>query len=343
MSVRQEVAPVGKQQTTLNDVWEEYASVVLDGCTARTAYVYRNAFKKRVAHTLGVLPVADIGPLDVRKAWAMWSGSQSSKVDALSVTSKTLQVALEAGLVQSNVARGLRLKRQPEKSPASRALTPAELSAFIARVPAGPYRRIVQALAYSGCRLGEICGLTPADIDMGNRLIRVARSLSPDPSGKLTMGDTKSHKVRMVPVLPQLVPVLEEAMAGRGAHDLIFVGPRGGALDASNLARAIGLHKWRDEVRLYPLGERALRLNDLRHTACVLMLRAGIPANDVQALMGHSSLATTQIYARADSAAAMRAGERFGAWLATTTTGDNSVPGFPKAHEINRHNSGVAA
>lgn len=302
--------------TTLEEVWVDYQAVVLDEVTERTAYVYRNAWVKRVAPTLGKLTVADITPLEVRKAWALWEGSTSTKIDALAVTSKVLGVAVEAGYIRSNPARGLRLKRKPAKSPAARSLSPAELATFIERTPTGCYRRIVQALAYTGCRLGEVAALTPTDVDLERGLIRIARSLSPDSRGKLTVGDTKSHRDRVVPILPQLVSVIREAMEGKQPHDLLFPGPRGGALDSANLSRSIGLKVWRDEVRVYPPGEKPLHLHDLRHTAATLMCRAGIPVHEVQAILGHSSLAVTQLYARANNEAAMRAGALFGGFLA---------------------------
>lgn len=314
-SVRE--APNAVETVTLNRVFEDYQPLVLADVTARTAYVYQNAWRKRVSASLGLLPVVGITGLDIRMAWTGWDGSQSTKTDALAVTSKTLSVAVDAGLIRSNPARGLRLKRKPSKSPAARALSPEELAAFIAHAPGGHYRRIIQALAYTGCRLGEVAALTCADADMGRGLIRVARSLSPDPSGKLAAGDTKSHRDRVVPILPQLVPVIEEAAEGKGVHDLLFTGPRGGALDSGNLSRSIGLKAWRDDVRVYPPGEKPLHLHDLRHTTATLLCRAGVPVTDVQAILGHSSLAVTQIYARANDEAALRAGKRFGAFLAS--------------------------
>ncbi|MGO1629521.1 tyrosine-type recombinase/integrase [Microbacterium sp.] len=301
---------------TLNQLFERYLPLVLADVAPKTAYAYQNAWRKRVSGSLGQLPVVGITGLDIRMAWTGWDGVPSTKTDALAVASKTLSVAVDAGLIRSNPARGLRLKRKPGKSPAARALSPDELDAFIARTPEGHYRRIIVALAYTGCRLGEVAGLTRADVDVERGLIRVARSLSPDPTGKLVAGDTKSHRDRVVPILMQLLPVIEEAAEGKNPHDLLFTGPRGGALDSGNLTRSIGLQVWRDEVRVYPPGEPPLHLHDLRHTALTLMCRAGIPAPDVQRIAGHSSLAVTQLYARGNDESALRAGERFGAFLA---------------------------
>lgn len=308
--------PGVREVVTLNEVFERYRLLVLADVTARTAYTYENAWRRRVAGSLGALPVAALTGLDVRLAFAAWDGSQSTRTDALAVVSKTLSVAVDAGLIRSNPARGLRLKRKPGKSPAARALSPVELALFVELTPAGHYRRIVQALAYTGCRLGEVSALTRSDVDSERGLIRIARSLSPDPSGKLVLGSTKSHRERVVPILPQLSPVLAAASEGKNPHELLFTGPRGGALDSGNLTRSIGLHAWRDQVRVYPPGERQLHLHDLRHTALTLLCRAGVPVPDVQVIAGHASLATTQIYARGNEETAVRAGALFGSFLA---------------------------
>jgi Phage integrase family len=45
----------------------------------------------------------------------------------------------------------------------------------------------------------------------------------------------------------------------------------------------------------FPADERQLHWHDLRHTAAVMLFRSGVSAPDVQAILGHSSLAVTQI------------------------------------------------
>lgn len=301
---------------TLNSIWDEYQELILADVTERTAYVYTNAWRRRVRDDIGALPVTSIGRLTVKQAWARWDKSASTKNDALAVLSKTLEVAVDAGLITTNPARSLKLKRRTGKSPAGRALSREELDRFITFTPEGHYRRIIEALAYTGCRLGEIAALTASDVELERGLIRVARSLSPNSNGKLVMGDTKSHREREVPILPQLRKTLTAAMKDRKPHDLIFTGPRGGALDSGNLSRSIGLKKWRDHVRVFPPGAPRLHLHDLRHTAATLMCGAGVPTMVVKDILGHSSLAVTELYARANEAAVLAAGETFSLFLA---------------------------
>jgi integrase len=79
-------------------------------------------------------------------------------------------------------------------------------------------------------------------------------------------------------------------------------GPKGGRLQVSNVRRAV------DWPRLRLLLDRPdLRIHDLRHTLATLLSDAGSAANDVQAILGHSSMQVTERYSRACSDAAVRA------------------------------------
>ncbi|WP_373877411.1 tyrosine-type recombinase/integrase [Herbiconiux flava] len=189
--------------------------------------------------------------------------------------------------------------------PTSRALSLVEIDRLFAVIPEeGPYRRFIEAMLYTGCRLGEIAGLVCSDIDLQDRTIRVSRTASPGFSGELVVGPTKGRRVRTVPLPEPLIPSVVRAMRGGGPHDILFPGPRGGTINSKNLSRALRWSQVRESVKTFPPGEPKLHWHDLRHTAATMMFRAGLSAPDVQAIMGHSNLTVTQIYARggADSA-----------------------------------------
>ena len=131
------------------------------------------------------------------------------------------------------------------------------------------------------------------------------------------MGPTKPRRARYVPIIPQMRAVLDKAMEGKALSDLIFTGPRGGALDSSNLARSIGLIEWRDEVKTYPPGEDPLHLHDLRHTALTIMADAGATVLDIKAVAGRSTVKMTEHYARPGVAAAHRVGKKYSAALSS--------------------------
>lgn len=123
--------------------------------------------------------------------------------------------------------------------------------------------------------------------------------------GRIKEYTPKSHKERDVPIPAVLVPHLTAAMDGKPRSALVFTGPKGGRINGSNVRRAV---KW-DSLK--QLLERAdYRLHDLRHTLATLLFDGGAAANDVQAIMGHSTLQITERYSRARSDAARRGADK---------------------------------
>lgn len=303
---------------TLSEYWQDNRDLAVNGVKARTALVYERAMEKRVLPVLGDKSLDKIRKSDIRRFLMILEQSGlafSTQTDHVAVLSRLFEIAVDDDLIGMNPAHKLRRRRPKNVHPTSRALSLQELALFLDKVPSGPYRRICAALALTGGRLGEINALTPADVHLERNVIIIARSVSPDGHGKPVEGLTKSGKVRAVPILPQFRPVLIEAMEGKSLDERIFTGPFGGTLTSSNLIRAIGLREWRDEVKRFPRGEPPLHIHDLRHTALTLMFEAGVPANWVQAIAGHSSLDVTMLYTGANEKAAVKAGELFGGYL----------------------------
>lgn len=141
---------------------------------------------------------------------------------------------------------------------------------------------IMELLYASGIRVSELCGLDLGDLDAGRRTIRV-------------LG--KRSKERVVPVgLPALRamhawlehgrPVLTSPASGRAA----FLGARGGRIDPRTVRRVV--HERIAAVDGIP----DTGPHGLRHSAATHLLEGGADLRSVQEILGHSSLATTQIY-----------------------------------------------
>lgn len=307
---------------TVGDLWERYRVVVFSKIAPGTQRAYGYAWAIRVAPWFAHRPITTITTLDIEEAFASWSGSESTRADALGALSALCRVAVKGGLIASNPCIGIDRRRGQAADVASRALTLVEYDRLIEVLPpAGPYRRFVLAMVYTGCRLGEIAGLRVGDIDWSERTIRVSRTASPGVRGENSIGPTKGRRTRVVPVVDQLVPILREASADKGSHDYLFTGPRGGFISSKNLSRALGWHAIRDEVKTFGPGEPALHWHDLRHTAAVFLFASGRSAPDVQAILGHSSLLVTQLYADTRRLAARQAVPAFSKYLSSQSRG----------------------
>lgn len=143
-------------------------------------------------------------------------------------------------------------------------------------------RAILELLYASGIRVGELVGLDIDDVDLTRHVVRV-------------LG--KGAKERSVPVgLPAVRAVREWLSAGRPqlvtavSGPAVFLGARGGRLDPRTV-RAV-VHRLVEQVP----GSPAMGPHGLRHTAATHLLEGGADLRSVQEILGHATLATTQIY-----------------------------------------------
>ncbi|MFL6061413.1 MAG: tyrosine recombinase XerC [Marmoricola sp.] len=141
---------------------------------------------------------------------------------------------------------------------------------------------ILELLYATGARVGELCGLDIDDVDRGRRVVRVFG---------------KGRKERTVPYgLPADRAVqrwLEEgrpALFAPGSGAALFLGARGGRIDQRTVRAMV--HRRLEDVP----GAPDLGPHGLRHTAATHLLEGGADLRTVQELLGHASLATTQIY-----------------------------------------------
>lgn len=299
--MRSQVRPDGGM--TLNAWQVRHWPSLTEGLRAATTAAYERGWRLRVQPWLGHRKIESIGVNDVDDAITGWSGSASTRNDALAVLSRLLEGAARAEIIGVNPVRLARRPRDERPSSfRSRALTLPEVSTMLDSVDEGPHRDYLAALVYTGMRAGEASALRVGDVDLAHGVIHVRRSFSPAGGGRVREQSPKSHKERTVPLPSALRSIIIRRVAGLGRNNLVFTGPNGGRLNTSNVRRAVD---W-DDLR-NRLDRPDLRIHDLRHTLATLLFDAGAAANDVQAILGHSSMQVTERYSRARSDAAVRA------------------------------------
>lgn len=289
------------KEVTLADFYDEYHSLVEEDLVSNTVAAYERAWRLRVKPSLGSLPVSEIRALVIQRARAAWDVGASTKGDAFALLSRLLQLAVMDGLIASNPCRSLPRSRTKahDADPVSRALSDVQVARMLALTDPHPFgQRALAGLAFTGLRLGELVGLRWEDVDAGQGLITVRRTLSPNGHGKLEIRATKSGHIRSVPILNELIPWLE--LAQLAGFDHVFTGVKGGPFDSGNLSRAVKWKQIRDKVATFPDG-RALRFHDLRHTFLTRLARAGNSPQNIQRVAGHASIATTELYTRSSS------------------------------------------
>jgi integrase/recombinase XerC len=136
--------------------------------------------------------------------------------------------------------------------------------------------------------------------------LRIAEALAldvrdaPAPGGEAMLRVVgKGGKERIVPVLPAVREAVAAWLAlrpDRQPASPLFVGARGGRLDAAVAQRTL-----RHFRRLYGLPEHATP-HALRHSFATHLLAGGADLRSIQDLLGHASLSTTQRYTAVDEA-----------------------------------------
>ena len=149
--------------------------------------------------------------------------------------------------------------------------------------PLGQRDRLVVELLYaSGIRVAELVGLDVNDIDRHRRVMRVF--------GKGAKKRTVPFGQPALAALDAWLAIGRPALAQPGSGPALLLGARGRRLD-QRAAREI-VHQ---RLRGVP-GAPDLGPHGLRHTAATHLLDGGADLRAVQELLGHASLATTQIY-----------------------------------------------
>ncbi len=192
---------------------------------------------------------------------------------------------------RADPAADVAVPRVPRGVP--KALTEPEVAALLDAV-AGDHalarrdRAILEVLYGTGLRISELVGLSLADVDLFEGLIRAFG---------------KGARERLVPVgrcaadaveawlaaegRPRLAP---ERWARRGDAEALFLNTRGGRLSRQGAWGIV--RKYGDRVGLGP----RLTPHVLRHSCATHMLDHGADIRAVQELLGHASISTTQLY-----------------------------------------------
>ena len=141
---------------------------------------------------------------------------------------------------------------------------------------------ILEVLYASGARVSELCGLDLDDIDYQRNTI-------------LVLG--KGNKERTIPLgnpamkaLNNWIKNARPEIANGSSGEAVFLGVRGKRIDQRTVRTVVyeALEALEGAQRLGP--------HALRHSAATHLLEGGADLRTVQEILGHASLATTQIY-----------------------------------------------
>jgi integrase len=252
-----------------------------------TVASYESLLRSRIVPSFGRYRLSSLRPSEIQ-AWIgdmEAEGLSPSRIrQAHVVVCQVLDAAARDGLVARNAAHGLKLPRVQRRE--ADYFEPSEIERIAEAMPE-PYDLLVRVLGKLGLRWGEAAALQRRNVDLLRRRLRVEESLA-EIGGRLSVGPTKSHATRSVPLTPSLAKALERHLAlhvGATPDASVFTGPQGGPLRHS----AFYSRLWRPTLRR--LGLPAVGIHVTRHSAAAGMVSAGATPKAVQSVMGHASAA----------------------------------------------------
>jgi integrase/recombinase XerC len=255
-----------------------------------------------VSRSLNLGVPGDVRPVAVRSYLASLHATglaPRSVARALASIRTYFRFLVVEGIVGANPAEGVPHPRDIHSAPdvTDRYAIEALLESFDDS-PAGIRdRAIVELLYAAGLRVGEVVALDVGDVQLAGRTLRVRG---------------KGRKERLVPFGRPAAAALTRYLQVRarwrrsleGDDDPLFVNQRGGRLSDRSVRRLLdrAVQRCAEVGRLHP--------HSLRHAFATHLLEAGMDLRAIQELLGHSSLATTQVYTQVDLARLMEVHRR---------------------------------
>ncbi len=234
------------------------------------------------------LPVRDV-TLQSLRLWLadlMEMGAASSTIQRrVAAVRGFFAWAMEQSFLDEDPAARLRSPKRTRRLPVvpGRRNVEEAMESTQVRAEEGPLAvrdlAILEVLYGGGIRVAELCALDLTDVDDERGLLRVVG---------------KGDKQRSVPIGAPARRALSAwrgvrpSLAGSGSAEALFLGARGGRIDPRVARRVVHEATRAGGAEVGPHG--------LRHAMATHLLEGGADLRSVQEILGHASVATTQMY-----------------------------------------------
>ena len=267
------------------------------GLSANTLEAYRRDLRRYAAFLArrGVSSADEVDEAMIRSFLASLSASThgseetpyaaTSVARALSSVRSLHRFLAREGVVEHDPAAAVARPRIPRALP--HPLTIQDVSILLEAPEPGTAaglrdRAWLELLYGAGLRVSELTGLDVDDVDLEEGAVRVLGKGGKErevPVGRYARDAVGAYVAR---ARPELV--------GPGTRGALFLNARGGRLTRQSVARLLDGYARRVGI------ERRVSPHDLRHSFATHLLDGGADVRVVQELLGHASVATTQIY-----------------------------------------------
>ncbi len=271
-----------------------------------TVAAYGNDIRRFLAWATPIKSVSRMKPADLSDFVAtlqpsgLAPSSASRTIVAVRMFFKYLQLE---GIIQDNPAELLETQKMWQRIP--KAITPAAVDRFLSAP--GRYdtfylrdRAALELLYATGCRVSEVCDLLLANVHLDEGYCIV---------------EGKGSKQRVVPIGARASGAIKEYITTQRSEMLGSRTPEQSPwLILSRTGRRLRREAVWELVKRYALRsdiDPSVSPHTLRHSFATHMLSGGADLRQIQELLGHASIQTTQIYTSVESSRLKRIHQEF--------------------------------
>lgn len=304
---RKLVAPSARLTGSAGGQWsDQFLEYLRTEChlSQNTLDAYRRDLR-RFREWLGERPIAEltIRELSDYVGWLHSRGLAPASIARHIVSMRMFFRYLQLeGLLRENLAELLGSQKLWQRIP--EVLTPAHLSRFLVAPTAGdPFwrrdRALLELMYATGCRASEVSHLKLVDVHLDQRYCVChgkGNKQRITPLGELAVKAVRLYLASERPAL---------AAADRGAPEWLFLSRTGRRLRREAIWELVKKYALRSDIPV------STHPHTLRHSFATHVLAGGADLRQVQEMLGHASIATTQIYTHVDASRLKKVHQRF--------------------------------
>jgi len=284
--------------STFASEWISTTLAVSDRKTSTKAMYAALARKHIVEDDLGRRSLDRVLPRNV-EGWIAALRSKGLSESTVRSTYTVLRAILDTAVRDRAIAENPAavVKRPKVESKEAAFLTPDDVERLLVASEGSRYAPLFRLLINTGLRRGEALALRWSDVNMAERTIRVAGTLSRE-NGGLVMTSTKTAKSKRTLYMTDETKAILDSVKSRQRRErlaagsmwvdsgFVFATELGEPSDPRNALRAL-------KVAAERAGLPGVGLHTLRHSAASVLLTKGVPLKVVSEILGHSSTAIT--------------------------------------------------
>jgi len=240
---------------------------------------YQNYIERHIVPALGKLKLNELKPFHIQRFYNQEREKRYSEKTILQehrILHRAFKKAVGDGLIAKNPCDGVDAPSPEDYEPTI--YTEEEFAILLDRLKGHRMEAVILIAGMCGLRRGELLGLTWNDIDLERGIISIKQNVVPTSTGNKTKKPKTKQSSREFAIPSAIIPALKR-LRGIGK---IYTRLDGKEYNPGSVSRAFKAFLQKNKLK-------HIRLHDLRHFNCTMMLKYGVADKEAMKRSGHSN------------------------------------------------------